>query len=63
MTIGSIAIAMGGYSLLPIVKEYSKYSDVGDTPSDLHAALSLVLGWLLVFRTNAGGKLDRSGEV
>jgi len=53
MTIGSIAIAMGAYSLFPIVKEYSKYSDVGDTPSDLHAALSLVLGWLLVFRTNA----------
>lgn len=53
MAIGSIALAMGIYSLFPILKEYSSYSDVGDTPSDLHAALSLVLGWLLVFRTNA----------
>ncbi|MFN6139897.1 MAG: bestrophin family ion channel, partial [Planctomycetota bacterium] len=53
MTIGSVALAMGLYSLFPIVKEYTKYADVGDTPSDLHAALSLVLGWLLVFRTNA----------
>ncbi|MFM8216566.1 MAG: bestrophin family ion channel, partial [Pirellula sp.] len=53
MTIGSVALAMGLYSLLPILKEYSKYADIGDTPSDLHAALSLVLGWLLVFRTNA----------
>ena len=41
------------YALLPLLKEYSSYKDIGDTPSDLHAALSLVLGWLLVFRTNA----------
>jgi putative membrane protein len=53
MTIGSVALAMGLYSLFPILKEYTNYADVGDTPSDLHAALSLVLGWLLVFRTNA----------
>jgi putative membrane protein len=53
IAIGSIAMAMGAYSILPILKEYSSYSDIGDTPSDLHAALSLVLGWLLVFRTNA----------
>ena len=51
--IGSIALAMGGYALIPIAKEFSPYKDFGDTPSDLHAALSLVLGWLLVFRTNA----------
>ena len=53
MTIGSIALAMGLYALFPVVKEYTSYASIGDTPSDLHAALSLVLGWLLVFRTNA----------
>jgi len=53
MTISSIALAMGLYSLFPIIKEYTSYGTIGDTPSDLHAALSLVLGWLLVFRTNA----------
>ena len=52
-SIASIALAMGIYALLPLLKEYSSYKDIGDTPSDLHAALSLVLGWLLVFRTNA----------
>jgi ion channel-forming bestrophin family protein len=48
-----LALGMGVYSLLPIVKEYTSYKDYGDIPSDLHAALSLVLGCLLVFRTNA----------
>jgi putative membrane protein len=52
-SIASIALAMGLYALLPVLKEYSSYKDIGDAPSDLHAALSLVLGWLLVFRTNA----------
>jgi putative membrane protein len=53
LSIGSIALAMGTYALLPVLKEYSDYKDIGDAPSDLHAALSLVLGWLLVFRTNS----------
>lgn len=48
-----LAIAMGLYSLIPILKEYTSYRDLGDIPSDVHAALSLVLGCLLVFRTNA----------
>jgi putative membrane protein len=48
-----LAMAMGLYSLLPVLKEYSTFKDSGDIPSDMHAALSLILGCLLVFRTNA----------
>jgi putative membrane protein len=48
-----LAIAMGAYSVLPLIKEFTIYRDYGDIPSDVHAALSLVLGALLVFRTNA----------
>jgi putative membrane protein len=47
------ALAMGAYSLLAVGKEYSAYSTLGDFPAQIHAALTLVLGWLLVFRTNA----------
>jgi len=47
-----MAIAVGMYSLLPIVKEATSYRDIGDIPSDMHASLSLILGCLLVFRTN-----------
>lgn len=50
--VGGWALLMGLYSLLPLWKEYSAFREWGDTPSDVHAALSLVLGWLLVFRTN-----------
>lgn len=48
----SIATLFGIYSLLPIWKDHSAYADVADLPSGLHAALSVVVGWLLVFRTN-----------
>ena len=48
-----LALAIGAYSLLPLIKEMSSYKDVADIPSDMHAALSLILGCLLVFRTNA----------
>jgi ion channel-forming bestrophin family protein len=47
-----MAMAMGVYSVLPVLKENSSFKDIGDVPSDMHAALSLVLGALLVFRTN-----------
>lgn len=53
LSISGLALAMGLYAVLPVIKELSVYRTVGDAPSDLHAALSLVLGWLLVFRTNA----------
>lgn len=51
--IAMLALAMGIYAILPVAKEYSPYKEIGDSPSELHAALSLTLGWLLVFRTNA----------
>ncbi len=50
--VAMLALAMGGYSCLAMWKEYSRYRDVADMPSDIHAAFSLVLGALLVFRTN-----------
>lgn len=48
-----IALGMGLYACLPIIKDNSPIADWADTPSDIHAALSLILGCLLVFRTNA----------
>jgi len=47
-----LALGMGAYSLLPIWKEYTRFADTNNMPSQMHAALSLVLGCLLVFRTN-----------
>ncbi|OAI57027.1 hypothetical protein AYO47_08425 [Planctomyces sp. SCGC AG-212-M04] len=55
-TLGRVAIyslLIGAYSLLAVWKENSSFKDIGDFPSQIHAALTLVLGWLLVFRTNA----------
>jgi ion channel-forming bestrophin family protein len=49
----ALALGVGLYALLPVWKENSGYHPIGDIPSQFHAALSLVLGWLLVFRTNA----------
>lgn len=43
---------VGIYALLPVCKEYSSWARLWDLPSNLHAVLSLVLGSLLVFRTN-----------
>ena len=48
-----MALATGAYAALAVWKENSKYNAVADTPAELHTALSLVLGLLLVFRTNA----------
>lgn len=46
-----LAVLVGLYSVLPVWKEHSRFADIGDAPSQVHAALTLVLGWLLVFRT------------
>ncbi len=54
-TLGFVALSslgMGVYSLLPILKEYTQFAHINNMPSQLQAALSLVLGCLLVFRTN-----------
>jgi ion channel-forming bestrophin family protein len=48
-----VALAIGAYSCLSVLKEYTHFSDIADIPSNIHSALSLVLGWLLVFRTNS----------
>jgi len=48
------AAAIGMYALIPVWKEtHPEYDTFADLPSDLHAALTIVLGWLLVFRTNS----------
>ena len=47
-----LAACVGLYAVLPVWKEKSPYHNFGDIPSQIHAALTLVLGWLLVFRTN-----------
>lgn len=46
------ASLVGVYSMLAIAKEYSSLRQLAPLPSSIHAALSLVLGCLLVFRTN-----------
>ena len=50
--VGLLALGMGAYSCLPMLKEASRYRDIADMPSGIHAAFTLVLGALLVFRTN-----------
>ncbi len=54
------AVLMGAYGAIPVWKENSPlelYGEplelYGDVPSQIHVALTLVLGWLLVFRTNS----------
>lgn len=46
-----LALAMGVYALIPTLQEYYSPTML-DTSAQFHAVLSLVLGWLLVFRTN-----------
>jgi putative membrane protein len=42
------------YALIPVLLETrTGFRDYLDLPSEVHAVLTLVLGWLLVFRTNA----------
>lgn len=47
------AILTGIYAVLPAVKEQlDRFAGYGDAPAEIHAALAVILGWLLVFRTN-----------
>jgi ion channel-forming bestrophin family protein len=50
--VGALAVLAGLYASLPVCKEYSNWKELWDIPSNFHASLSLVLGCLLVFRTN-----------
>jgi putative membrane protein len=47
-----MALAVGAYSALPLWPRISQYQGVVDIPAELHTMLTLVLGCLLVFRTN-----------
>jgi ion channel-forming bestrophin family protein len=44
---------LGAYAILAVWKEHTRFATFADFPSAIHAALTIVLGWLLVFRTNA----------
>ena len=47
------ALLVGAYAVIPAFFESRDNLDFfSDVPADIHAALTLVLGWLLVFRTN-----------
>jgi putative membrane protein len=47
------ALLVGAYAVIPAFFESRDNLDFfDDVPADIHAALTLVLGWLLVFRTN-----------
>jgi putative membrane protein len=47
-----LALTVAAYGALAVWKERTVYHELGDIPAEIHAALTLVLGWLLVFRTN-----------
>ena len=48
------SIGVAAYALLPVWMEVrSAYGEHISLPSEFHAVFTLVLGWLLVFRTNA----------
>ncbi len=51
LQVSALALAMGLYALIPTLQEYF-LADAVNISSQFHAVLSLVLGWLLVFRTN-----------
>lgn len=51
--VAGLALVVGLYAILAVWKENSPYSEVGDIPSEVHTSLTMVLGFLLVFRTNA----------
>lgn len=46
------AILVGAYSAIAVWQELRLFDEGAAAPSQLHAALAIVLGWLLVFRTN-----------
>ena len=47
------AILVSAYAVIPAwFDAREQLSMLAGVPSDIHAALTVVLGWLLVFRTN-----------
>jgi ion channel-forming bestrophin family protein len=48
------ALLIALYSVLPVwIETQTSYTEFIELPTEVHAALTLVLGWLLVFRTNS----------
>ncbi|MFN9720149.1 MAG: bestrophin family protein [Planctomycetota bacterium] len=48
-----LSVLVGAYAAIPAyLKSRNLLESFADVPADIHAALTLVLGWLLVFRTN-----------
>lgn len=47
-----MAVAFGAYGSVPELPWCSEFRTTANIPAEIHAALTLVLGWLLVFRTN-----------
>jgi putative membrane protein len=53
MRVTAYALLVSAYAVIPAwFNEREKLAMLAGVPSDIHAALTLVLGWLLVFRTN-----------
>jgi predicted membrane chloride channel (bestrophin family) len=51
--IAGLSLLVGAYALIPAYfKSQNRLQLLANVPADIHAALTLVLGWLLVFRTN-----------
>lgn len=51
--VSGYALLIAAYAAIPAYFESRDHLDFfSDIPADIHAALTLVLGWLLVFRTN-----------
>ncbi len=61
-----LALLVGLYSLLPVLKEKSSFKDYADMPSQVHAGLSLSWAGCSSFESTppmrAGGKQERFGE-
>lgn len=47
-----LAVVFGCYGTMPMWPLSAWFRDVAHVPAEIHAAFTLVLGWLLVFRTN-----------
>ncbi|MGZ0168318.1 MAG: hypothetical protein ACKVHE_02060 [Planctomycetales bacterium] len=47
-----MAVGFGVYGSVPLWPWCAPYRNFAHIPAEIHAALTLVLGWLLVFRTN-----------
>ena len=46
------ALGVGLYSVIAVFNDIDPIHDIATLPGEIHAALTLVIGWLLVFRTN-----------